>query len=561
MAKQYKKLELVWKGKGEHVLQNSETGKWEFCGSDPLPPRPLIEVEAFGDEKGKLFNLEQSNLLIQGENLFALQTLLPYYAGEVKLIYIDPPFNTGNGFEAYNDNFEHSLWMSFMEGKLRLAKKLLSPKGVIFIHINMEEMFHLKVLTDSIFGRNNFLQVITVKAASTASFRAINLCPVTVTEYILMYARNRNCYDEPMQYVRTSYTEDYGYYIHNYEKALSKWRVISLDSIVYKRNGFKNWSDAKEKWGFSWKEIRYSMKAQIALAEPEKVVSLNTLQRPSEAIQRVINRSLRERGKIFRINRSNHDPIFVYNGRTLAFFNRKMRLIDGKLVPSEVLTNFWGDISYLSLGLEGGVDFKDGKKPERLMKRILEIASKEGDRVLDFFGGSATTAAVAHKLDRRWVVIENVESTIRDKALPRLKNVISGKDQGGVSKEVGWKGGGGFRLLQMGVPLLIEDPETKLTILNPKYTNGPLTRAVCSMEGFLLTGDPVLHGRNESHYAHITEDFVDSAYAYRIAKKLPSNSSLTIYALRVRKNRKLPPRTAIKRMNTDLVKPYLHSTA
>ncbi|MCX6731684.1 MAG: site-specific DNA-methyltransferase [Candidatus Parcubacteria bacterium] len=557
MTKDYKKLELVWKGKGEHVLQNSETGKWEFCGNEQLLPRPLIETEAFGDEKGSFFDPDKSNLLIHGENLFALQSLLPYYADKIKLIYIDPPFNTGNGFEAYNDNFEHSIWMSFLGERLDLAKKLLASNGVIFIHINMEEMFHLKVLADSIFGRNNFLQIITIKAESTASFRAINFCPVTVTEYILMYAKNRNSYDEPMQYVSTPYSEDYGYYIENYEKSLTRWKIISLDSVIYKRNSFKNWREAKEKWGPYWKEIRYSIKAQIASSEPEKVISLNTLQRPSQAIQHVIDQSEGNQLKIFKIDRKNLDPIFIYNGRTLAFFNKKLRSIDGELVPSDVLTNFWDDISYLGLGLEGRVDFKDGKKPEKLIKRILEIASERDDYVLDFFGGSATAAAVAHKMGRRWIAIENSRNTIRDKALPRLGNVINGKDQNGVSKTVNWKGGGGFRFLQVGAPLLVEDPETKLTILNPKYTNGPLTRAVCAIEGFLLTGDKILHGRNENHFAHITEEFVDSAYVYKVSKRLPNNTSLTIYALRARKNLRLPPKVRIKRMNVDLVKSYL----
>jgi adenine-specific DNA-methyltransferase len=135
--------------------------------------------------------------------------------------------------------------------------------------------------------------------------------------------------------------------------------------------------------------------------------------------------------------------------------------------------------------------------------------------------------------------------------------VVTGEDQSGVSRAVNWQGGGGFRFLEVGAPLLIKDQETLLTILNPHYKNGPLVRAVCNLEGFLLTGDGLLHGRNGTHWAHVTEDFVDDATIGKLRRKLPQGHSLTIYALKAKRGLKPPPAIAVKRMNVELVKQHL----
>lgn len=455
MAKQYKKLELVWKGKGEHVLQNPETGKWEFSGNDPVPPRPLIEIETFGDERGKSFDSEKSNLLIYGENLFALQSLLPYYAGKIKLIYLDPPFNRGKedkDFETYNDNFAHSVWLSMMRERLKIMWKLLSPNGSIYIHLDWNEVHYAKVMMDEIFRRGGFQREIIWRIGWVSGYKTRAKNYIRNHDTILFYTKHSTDFAFNKEKAYTPYTKGY------------KRR----DGSLPKGKGYP----FEDTWNVS--EIDKLDSIQIKSFSKEKT----------------------------------------------GFFTQKN---------------------------------------EDLLKRIIEVSSNKGDLVLDAFAGAGTTGRVAHKLKRRWIMIETKVRTITKYALPRLKKIIKGDDPTGITKETNWKGGGGFRFLQVGAPLLIEDAETQLTILNPRYTNGPLTRAVCAIEGFLLTGDKILHGRNENHFAHVTEDFVDSAYAYKVAKKLPNNASLTIYALRARKNLRLPPRVKIKRMNVDLVKPYLKS--
>jgi len=506
------KLELTWIGKDEELK---------------LEPRILIEdpTKSCGDSNSE-------NMLIYGDNLLALKALEQDFAEKIKCIYIDPPFNTRQAFENYDDNLEHSIWLSLMKYRVELLRALLMNEGVIFVHLNIEELSHFKVLMDEIFGRKNFLQMITIKAASTASFRSINLCPVTVTEYILMYAKNKEIYDRPMQYVKSEYSEDYGTYIRNFDKNYKQWNLVSLDEEVYCRNNIKDWREAREKWGDVWKEIRYFQKKKIAMKEAERIVSLNTLQKPSNKIQEIINKSKVERENVFCLEREDRDPIYVYNGRTLAFFAKKLRLIDGEIVPTEVLTNFWDDISYLSLGLEGGVDFANGKKPEFLIKRVLEIATDPGDWVLDSFLGSGTTSAVAHKMKRNWIGIELGNHAITH-SLPRLKTVVDGSEQGGISKIVNWSGGGGFKFYNLASSLLRKDKFGNW-IIDEQYNANMLAAAMCKHEGFKFFPDESVYWKQgkstENDYIFITTSFVTVEQLDKIHEEMKHGESLLICA-------------------------------
>jgi len=411
---------------------------------------------------------DSGNMIIQGDNLEALKALLPFYAGQVKCVYIDPPFNTGSRITSdgqaagYDDNFEHSIWLSMMYSRIEMLRDLLKEDGAIFLHINMEEQAYLKVICDEIFGRKNFLQLITVKAASTASFRAINLCPVTVTEYILMYAKNRSYYHEKMHYIPAEYSEDYGTFIENINKPVDSWRLVSLSDTAMQNLGFSSWQEMKKSLGDAWKIVRKKEMERIAMQNPDAIVSLNTLQKPAAYIQEIIDKSKTKHGKVFEIKRENANSVFVYNGRTLAFFSGKLRMIDNKLQPTNVLTNFWDDINYLSLGLEGGVDFLNGKKPEALLRRILDLCTQKGDLILDSFLGSGTTAAVAHKMKRQYIGIEMAEHA-KTHTKKRLENVING-DRTGISELVGWTGGGGFRFYTLGDTILDEDGKIRDTV-------------------------------------------------------------------------------------------------
>ena len=385
---------------------------------------------------------KEDNYVIKGNNLLALITLKNVFLNKVKLIYIDPPYNTGNDSFSYNDRFNHSTWLTFMKNRLEIAKELLADNGAIFISINHIELGYLLVLMDEIFGRNNKLPIITLRSGTTASYRSINECPVNVSEYIVGYSKTNEYNSKPV-YVESKYTEDYSHVILNIKEKPDKWIVENLNNYFHKKEGCNNWQEFKKKFGTTWKNERFEMKQKFALENPDRIVSLNTLQKPSDRISKVINLSKKQRNKVHVVERENDTPIYCYNGRTLAFFSRKFRELNGEMVPAEILTNLWLDVSFLGIGPEGDVDLPNGKKPELIIKHLIELATIEKDDiVMDFHLGSGTTCAVAHKMNKRYIGIEQLDYGEND-AVNRLRNVING-DRSGISEEVNWQSGGSF---------------------------------------------------------------------------------------------------------------------
>lgn len=388
----------------------------------------------------------RENLIIKGNNLLALHSLKEQFTGKVKLIYIDPPYNTGSDSFAYNDNFNHSSWLTFMKNRLEIAETLLDKNGVIFISINHIELAYVSILLDDIFGSENKLPIITLKAGTTASYRSINDCPVNVTEYVLAYSKSSNFKPNPI-YRETGYSEDYSHFINNHEEKSENWQLTKLTDLVHKKHGCDNWIEYKKKIGGNWKRKRFEEMEEFAFQNKNKVVSLNTLQKPSKKIQDVIDQSQKNRDKIFSVEREGAEPIYCFNGRTLAFFGSKFKEIDGEYVPAEILTNLWTDISFLGIGPEGGVTLENGKKPEYLLKTIIDLITEKNDIVLDYHAGSGTTLAVAHKTGRQYIGIEQLDYEGNNPET-RLKNVVKG-DQSGISKSVDWQGGGDFIYLEL----------------------------------------------------------------------------------------------------------------
>lgn len=378
-----------------------------------------------------------SNLIIRGNNLLGLACLKHQYTGKVQFIYIDPPYNTANDSFRYNDCFKRSTWLTFMKNRLEIAQNLLKETGVIAVSINYKELSYLKILCDSIFGEENYINTVTIKTATTASFRAINDCPVNVSEFILIYAKKKPSAKIKPVYVASDYSEDYGSYIENITDAPKDWRIVSVDSIIYAQDGVSTWQEYRKKYGDNWKEVRHEKKAQFCLENCDSVVSLNTMQKPSREITQVIETSKKNRGQVFSVGKN-----FIYNGRSLAFYSKKLRMIDGVLSPTEILTNIWTDISFLSLGNEGGVDLPNGKKPEKLIKRLFDLFTDADDVVLDYHLGTGTTCAVAHKMGLQYIGLEQLDYG-QDDCTVRLEKVIEG-EQGGISKDVSWQGGGSF---------------------------------------------------------------------------------------------------------------------
>ncbi len=544
------RLELLWPNKDKVLLRIDENGKPVWGTKDDLETRLLIQLDSIGeinpDNPGDLYE-QGDNLLIKGDNLLALKALEPHFAGKIKCISIDPPFNTGNAFEHYDDGLEHTIWLSMMKSRLEILRRLLSSDGVIFVHIDNHQVGNLKVLMDEIFSRRNFIQMVSEKRASAAGFKTINPGPLTVTDYILMYSKNREFFNWKPYYVPVDYDENYNLVIDNPDDPHMKWKLKRIVDVIYERWGFDNWRDAKREWGMDWKIIRNSLCGTYALENADRVVSVRDPHKPSKKIKDMLEKSKIKRNKVFVIERERYDNIYIINGGALSFYKNKIREIDGELVPTELLTDFWDDIKYAGIAEEGGVKFKNSKKPEMLLKRIIEMSTEKGEWVLDSFLGSGTTSAVAHKLERKWIGIE-LGGHAETHCLPRLKRVVSGEDQTGISKIVEWDGGDGFRYCVLGESLFTKDKETGIVMINPNYTNGPLVAAVCNLEGFKLNDDNIFHGVRENVYAHITEEKVTQNYVDTLYDHLPDGKYLNVYCMKRSIGIELPDEVKIKRI-------------
>ena len=380
------------------------------------------------------------NFIIKGNNLLALHSLKKKYAGKVKLIYIDPPYNTGSDEFGYNDNFNHSSWLTFMKNRLEVAKTLLSDKGCIFVHIDHHELYYIGVLLDSIFGVENKVQVISAKTATPAGFKTVNPGPIDVTEYILFYTKHKNSFTFKKAYVPVDYNKNYNLVL-NRNDDVTKWKFTLIKDAMLQALGFASETEAKSKYGEMWKTLKSQLIAQYAFDHAEDVVSIRDPHKPTDTVKALMKKS-KELGHVIEQVREDGTSSYFYNGGALAFYSNKMQIIDGEKCITELLTDFWNHSSWAGIANEGGVKLKNGKKPEKLIKQIIEMTTSEKDLVVDFHLGCGTTAAVAHKMNRQYIGIEQLDYGKNDSKI-RLKNVIDG-DKTGISKAVGWQGGGSF---------------------------------------------------------------------------------------------------------------------
>ena len=510
------KVELIWDGKEKRPR---------------LESRILVEVpEKSYHAKEKGDNDIFDNMLIHGDNLLALKALEQDYTGQVQCIYIDPPFNTGNAFDHYDDGLEHSIWLGLMRDRLEILHKLLAEEGTIYVHIDNTEQAYLKVIMDEIFHRVNFVQMISVKRASPAGFKVINPGPLTVTDYILLYAKNKKKMNYYPQRIPVAYDENYDLIIENPNSPASEWRFKKLVDCLYEKYGFKSWKNAKDAWGSNWKEVRNSLLGDLALEKAEVVVSIRDPHKPTETLKQKMLESKQNQGRVIVIERDNNNPIYLLNGGSLSFYKDKLRYIDGVRVPTELLTDFWADINFAGIAREGNVEFKNSKKPEMLVRRILELATKPGDLVLDSFLGSGTTCAVAHKMGRRWIGIELGEHCYTH-CIPRLQRVIDGTDQGGITKAVDWHGGGGFRFFELGESLIKLDQWGK-PIIDKSFNAEMLAQAVCKLEGFEYApsqDEYFIHGHSTEHdFIYVTTNFMRQYHLDSISQAVGTDRALLI---------------------------------
>ena len=374
--------------------------------------RPHAAGHVFGDAAAA-----KDNLLIQGDNLQALKALLPFYRGQVKCIFIDPPYNTKSAFEHYDDNLEHSQWLSMMLPRLQALRDLLSEDGSIWVTIDDNEGHYLKVLMDEVFGRGNFVSNVIWQKKFSPQNDAKWIS--NSHDHVHCYALNKTCWF-PNPLPRSTEMDERFKNPDNDPRG--PWSATDLTRAEHRDRDY---------WGL----VTPSGKTVY----PAKGRSWS---RPKENIEKLV-----ADGRLW----------FGPNGSNLPRLKKFLSEMEGGLTPqsiwlhSEVGNNQEAKKEILQLDSE---TVFDTPKPERLLQRVLHLATTPGDLVLDSFLGSGTTAAVAHKMGRRWIGIEMGEHATTH-CTPRLQKVIDG-EQGGISAAVGWQGGGGFQLLQLGAPLFDE---------------------------------------------------------------------------------------------------------
>ncbi len=475
------KLELTWIGKDKRPK---------------LEPRILLEdpEKSYHASHRVTDNDIFDNKLIFGDNLLALKALEQEYAGKVKCIYIDPPYNTGSAFEHYDDGLEHSLWLTMMRDRLELLRTLLSEDGSIWVSLDDNEMAYLRVLMDEIFGRSNFIaKVIWQKVFSpknSAKHFSVD------HDYVMVFAKNGDM-----------------------------WRPNPMPRTEKQNKAYKNPdNDSRGAWTSGDLSARNPYSAGIY---PVTCPSGRVIDGPPPGTYwRVSKKKLKELDDDKRI-------WWGKNGDGTPRLKRFLTEVSQGRVPQ----TFWsyGEVGHTqdakkeSVNLFGH-DVFGTPKPEKLMERVMMIASNPGDLVLDSFAGSGTTGAVAHKMGRRWIMVELGEHC-HTHIVPRLQKVIDGEDQGGISKAVNWKGGGGFRYYSL-APSLLEKDKWGNWVVNKAYNPNMLAEAICKLEGFSYAPSDTLwwnHGYStEQDFIYVTTQNLSVAQLQALSEEVGSERSLLV---------------------------------
>lgn len=405
-----------------------------------LAPKVLVNFKKYDkDGEHKVTGIgRDDNLIIKGNNLLALHTLKTAYAERVKLIYIDPPYNTGNDEFKYNDTFNHSTWLTFTKNRLFIAKTLLSNDGSIFVSIDHNELAYMLVLLDEVFGKENFQNLITIKRGSVTGHKTINSGVVNLAEYIVVYTKNKKSWKPNRVFIERERNDRYNNFIINRSLDISKWSFCSLldafaDKVGVKKTQLrKHFGDEFENKIFEFIVENADAVIQFAYPDENKV---------SEEARNLIKKSKVRSDKVYHLPREDEPDIYLINGQRILFYSDRLIEVDGRFVTGELLSDIWLDVLPNDLHNEGGVKLKKGKKPEKLLQRIFELGTNTGEIILDFVLVAASSA-VAHKMGRQYIGIEQLEY-IEDKSVKRLVNTIQG-DSTGISKSENWQGGGSF---------------------------------------------------------------------------------------------------------------------
>ncbi|MDL2263664.1 site-specific DNA-methyltransferase [Synergistaceae bacterium OttesenSCG-928-I11] len=472
------KLELTWIGKGQEPV---------------VEPRILLHTpdRDYGDPA-------VDNMLIHGDNLLALKALEQEFSGRVKCIYIDPPYNTGSAFEHYDDNLEHSTWLSLMAPRLRILRNLLSENGSIWISTDDNEYAYLRVLCDEVFGRSNFVcTIIWEKRKSRENRRAFSF----KHDYITVYARDKGLFEKARNSVPMT------------QEVLNRYRNLDNDP-----RGI-------------WQSVAITAQAGHGTASQFYQIVTPSGRRISPPAGNCWRFTIQRLNELIADNR-------IYFGANGDNVPRQKKFLsetsDTGLTPETIW--YADDVGTNDSAKRHSNDMFEGNgfgnpKPEELIQRILEIASNENDLVLDSFLGSGTTAAVAHKMGRHYIGIELGDHCYTH-CLPRLEKVVDG-EQGGISSAIGWQGGGGFKFYELAPTLIVKDKHGQ-PVISDKYDAQMLVAAIAKLNGYAYAPDVDVFWKQGSSqtdsYIFVTTEYLTAAQLDEISNDLLGHERLLICA-------------------------------
>ena len=479
------KLELTWIGKEN---------------------RPKLESRILLEDPAKSYHAKHrstdrdqfDNRLIFGDNLLALKALEAEFAGKVKCVFIDPPYNTGSAFTHYDDGVEHSIWLSLMRDRLEIIRRLLAEDGSLWITIDDNEAHYLKVLCDEVFGRVNFVaNMVWEKRTSRENRRVFSFNH----DHLLVYGKSKPEFERVRNPLGLS------------DDVLSRYKNPDNDS----RGAWQSVS-ANAQAGHATASQFYKLKLPSGreIDPPKGRCWLYTKERMAQEIGA---------GNIWFGADGDSTP------RVKKFLHENE---DKGLTPEtiwtavEVGTN--DDAKKGLLQLLSDVSVFDNPKPEKLLERVVHIATNPNELVLDSFAGSGTTGAVAHKMGRRWIMVELGEHC-HTHIIPRLKKVIDGVDKGGITDAVGWKGGGGFRYYRL-APSLLEKDKWGNWVIHRDYNASMLAEALCKLEGFTYAPSDSVYWQQghstERDFIYVTTATLTHEQLQQLSDEVGSERSLLV---------------------------------
>jgi adenine-specific DNA-methyltransferase len=498
------KLELTWVGKKN---------------------RPRLEPRILLEDPKKSYHAKHrvsdddifDNRLIFGDNLLALKALEQEFAGKVKCVFIDPPYNTGNAFEQYEDGLEHSIWLSLMQDRLEIIRRLLSDDGSLWITIDDNEAHYLKVVCDEIFGRRNFIATcVWEKDKGGRGDADISLSH----DNILVYSKERTVWSNTRNLLPRTETQ------------LGRFRNPDNDP----RGPWRQGDDGTAKSGTEKQRFPVELPSGRMVTPPPGrfwAFSKDTLERA------------RAEGRAY----------FGNDGDRLPIIKRYLSEVRDGVAPrtwwsaDEVGTNQQAKRDHLNKLLSDIEPFAT-PKPEGLLQRVIQIATNPGDTVLDSFAGSGTTGAVAHKMGRRWIMVELGEHA-HTHIIPRLKKVIDGEDQGGVTAVTGWQGGGGFRYFKL-APSLLEVDKWGREVISKAYNAEMLAEALCKIEGFTYAPSDTVYWQQgystERDFIYVTTQTLSPEQLDALSEEVGPDRTLLVLCSAFRGNASAWPNLTVKKI-------------